>query len=317
MAQPTNTFSSFDAIGNREDLSDIIKIVDQEKTPFMSSIAGTSKATARFHEWQTDALDSASATNAVIEGDDVDGDSITATVRVGNRIQISDKAVTVTDLQNLVDSAGRDQELAYQINRQTRSIKRDMEASLLANNASVTGNDTLASELGGLPSWITTNESRGAGGSSTGFSSGNTVAATDGTQRAFTEILLKDVLLQGANSGADFSDILLGAFNKQQMSTFSGGSTRNIDAVAKKVVNTVDVYIGDFGEMKVHFSPQNRDRDGIIVDRNLVNVAFLQNLELRELARTGRTEKRMMNVYFTLEVLNEKGCGIVADLTTS
>jgi len=312
MTQPTNTFSSYDAIGNREDLSDIIKIVDQEKTPFMSSIAGTTKATARLHEWQTDSLDSASATNAVVEGDDVVGDAITPTARKGNRIQISEKAVTVTDLQNMLDSAGRDEELAYQINRQSRSIKRDMEASLLANNAAVVGNDTTAAELGGLVAWVNTNVSTDGTAGDDG-----TTAAIDGTPRAFTEDLLKDVLKSGADSGADFSDILVGSFNKQVFSTFNGGSTFNIDASDKKIVNTIDVYVGDFGQMKVHFSPQQRGRDCLIVDRNLVNVAYVQNLSMDELAKTGRTEKRMMNVYYTLEVLNEKGTGAVLDLTTS
>ena len=143
----------------------------------------------------------------------------------------------------MIDSAGRDEELAYQINRKTRSIKRDMEASLLANNASVTGDDTTASELGGLASWIETNESRGATGSSGSFSGGNTTAATDGTQRAFTESLLKDVLKQGADSGAVFSDILLGSFNKQPMSTFSVCSTLQICAVDKKVINLFLLYV--------------------------------------------------------------------------
>ena len=71
MTQPTNTFDSYDAIGNREDLTDIITVVAQELTPLMSKIAGTVKATARLHEWQTDDLDTA-ADNAKVEGDDVD-----------------------------------------------------------------------------------------------------------------------------------------------------------------------------------------------------------------------------------------------------
>jgi len=317
MTQPTNTFDSFDAIGNREDLSDIISIVDQEKTPFMSAVAGSGKATARLHEWQTDALDTA-ANNAVVEGDDIDGDSITPTVREANRIQISEKSVTVSDVQNLVDSAGRKDETAYQVERQTRSIKRDMETSLLDNNAAVVGNSTTPSEMGGFPAWITTNASVGVGGSAAGSSGGGTIAArVDGTQRAFTEILLKDVLKQGADSGANFDHILLGSFNKQKFSTFSGGATRQSMDTSKSIVNNIEIYVGDFGEQKVMFSPQQRDRDALLMDSELLKVAFLENLVLFDLARTGAAEKKAMRVHYTLEINNEKGNGIVADLNTS
>jgi len=315
MTQPTETFDSYDAVGTREDLSDIISIVEQEKTPFTSVVAGTSTATQRLHEWQTDSLDTA-ANNAVVEGDDIVGDAITATTREANRIQISEKSVTVSDVQNMVNNAGRKSEIAYQVEKQTKSIKRDMEKALLDNNAAVVGNATTASEMGGFPAWIQTNENTiGAAGGSSG--SGTIAARTDGTQRAFTELLLKDVLKQGADSGANFDHILLGSFNKQKFSTFSGGSTRFSEDSSKAIVNTVDVYIGDFGEQKVMFSPQQRARDCLVMDSSLLNIAYLQNLTMFDLARTGASEKKAMRVHYTLEILNEKGNGGVFDLTTA
>ena len=88
MAQPTDSFSSYDAKGNREDLIDQIYMVEQTKTPFTSRIAKVS-ATATNHEWQTDDLAAAVDTNAVIEGDDATTDASTATTRAGNNTQIS------------------------------------------------------------------------------------------------------------------------------------------------------------------------------------------------------------------------------------
>lgn len=101
MAQPTNTFSQYDAKGNREDLSDIIYDISPTETPFLSSI-GKTKATSTKHEWQTDALAAAVSNNAVIEGDEATMDASTATTRVFNYTQISDKTATVSGTQKLL-----------------------------------------------------------------------------------------------------------------------------------------------------------------------------------------------------------------------
>jgi hypothetical protein len=83
MAQPTNTFDSYDARGIREDLQDIIYDISPEETPFYSACAKL-KATNTFHEWQTDALRS-SAANAHVEGDETTAEARSATSRLGNR----------------------------------------------------------------------------------------------------------------------------------------------------------------------------------------------------------------------------------------
>src|SRR5580658_10315175 len=83
MALPTNTFTTYSATGNREDLSDMIFRIDPTDTPFMTGIEKT-KATAVNHEWQTQALAAANAGNAQLEGDDATADATTPTVRLGN-----------------------------------------------------------------------------------------------------------------------------------------------------------------------------------------------------------------------------------------
>ena len=165
MAQPTNTFDTYDSIGEREDLSDVIYNISPTDTPFLSSAAKV-KASAVLHEWQTDSLAAASTSNAVIEGDEATLDAVTATTRLSNSCQIMDKTVVITGTQEVVDKAGRASELAYQIAKKSKELKRDLEAQLTTNNAEVTGSATAAREMGSLRAWVATNDVMGTSGTS-------------------------------------------------------------------------------------------------------------------------------------------------------
>ena len=313
MAQPTNTFDTYDSIGEREDLSDVIYNISPTDTPFLSSAAKT-KSTAVLHEWQTDALAAASTSNAVIEGDEATLDAVTATTRLSNSCQIMDKTVVITGTQEVVDKAGRASELAYQIAKKAKELKRDMEAQITTNNAEVTGSATAAREMGSLGAWVATNDVMGTSGTS--GSVGNT-ARTDGTQRAFTEDLLKSVIKSVWNEGGDPTMIMVGPFNKQKLSGFTGNSTR-FDAGADATLYTsVDVYASDFGQLQVVPNRFSRDRDCYVLDMNYWGIAFLRDFSMHELSKTGDSEKRQLLVEATLESRNEAASGLVADLTTS
>src|SRR5690349_16161012 len=141
MSLPTNTFATYEAIGNREDLSDVIYRIDPTDTPFLSGIDKT-KATAVNHEWQTQALAAAVSSNQQFEGDDVTADAATPTVRLGNICEIARKSPRVTGTQQAVEHAGRDNEMAYQEMLKGLELKRDMETTLAGTNqAKVTGAD--------------------------------------------------------------------------------------------------------------------------------------------------------------------------------
>ncbi len=313
MAQPTNTFDTYDSVGEREDLSDVIYNISPTDTPFLSSAAKTSSS-AVLHEWQTDALAAASTSNAVIEGDEATLDAVTATTRLSNSCQIMDKTVVITGTQEAVDKAGRASELAYQIAKKAKELKRDMEAQITTNNAEVTGSATAAREMGSLGAWVATNDVMGTSGTS--GSVGNT-ARTDGTQRAFTEDLLKSVIKSVWNEGGDPTMIMVGPFNKQKLSGFTGNSTR-FDAGADATLYTsVDVYASDFGQLQVVPNRFSRDRDAYVLDMDYWGVAFLRDFTMHELSKTGDSEKRQLLVEATLESRNEAASGLVADLTTS
>lgn len=188
-------------------------------------------------EWQIDAL-AAAAQNAVIEGDDATTDVATATTRRGNRTQISDKVPRVTGTQEVVSKAGRRSEMAHQIMKRSKELKRDIEGDLLANTAAVAGSDSTARVSAGIEAWIATNDDFGTGGASP--TGDNTDTRTDGTQRVFTETQLQNALQLDFIQGGDPDVISVGAWNKQKFSTFAGNATRNVGAADRKLYAAVD-----------------------------------------------------------------------------
>lgn len=311
MTTPTDTTSTYDAVGNREDLSDIIYDISPTQTPFISGIAHTS-ATATNHEWQTDSL-AAAADNAVIEGEDATTTAATPSVRLGNNTQISDKVPRVTRTQRNVNSAGRADELDYQVMKMGKELKRDMEKALLANNAKVTGSESVARELAGAPAWINTNSSFGVGGADP--TGDGTDARTDGTQRAFTEADLKTVLAACWDEGGEPDIIMTGSTNKQAMSAFTGGATRTVDARDKRLTAAIDVYVSDFGELSVMPNRFMRSREVLVLQMDMWALATIDDFLETPLAKTGDSDRVQLLSEYTLEARNEASSGIIADLS--
>jgi hypothetical protein len=320
MALPSNTFTTYSAIGNREDLSDMIYRIDPTDTPFMTGI-DTTKATAVNHEWQTQALAAAVATNFQLEGDDAAADAATATVRLGNTAQISRKVPYVSGTQQAVEHAGRDDEMAYQEMLKGLELKRDMETYLVgSNNAKASGNSTTARQTASVLSWIKTNTDKGtAGGAADPSAADGTGTRTDGTQRAFTEASLKSVLNKIWTAGGKPDVVMTGAFNKQVFSTFTGRSTPIQDATSKKITASVDAYESDFGKLKVVPNRFQRARDVLVLQMDMWAVAYLNGRKMVSipLAKTGDSIKKEVLSEYALEARNEKSSGGVFDLTTS
>jgi hypothetical protein len=315
MAQPTNTFDTYDAIGIREDLQDVIYSISPTETPFMSS-AAREQVKNTFHEWQTDALAAAVTNNAVIEGDDATLDAASATSRIGNYTQIMDKTVVITGTQESVDKAGRASELAYQIAKKSKELKRDIESTLLTNQARAAGNSTTARTFGSIGAWIATNDNLAGDGTSPTANNGSD-ARNDGTQRAMTEDMLKEVIKNVWNAGGNPSVVMVGPFNKQKISGFTGGSTRFDASEDKTLYTSIDVYSSDFGDLEVVPNRFSRDRDALVLDMDYWSVGFLRDFTMHELSKTGDAEKRQLLVELTLISRNEAASGGVFDLTTS
>jgi hypothetical protein len=317
MAIVTNTFTHFDAKGIRESLSDVIANISPEETPFQSNV-GSKSVSNTYFEWQKDSLAAADAT-ARISGDDVSSfDSTSATTRVGNYTHILRRTVIVADNLEAVDKAGRDSELSYQIAKRGKELKRDIEAVLTDNNARVAGGTGTAPETAGLGAWIATNDDlAGDGASPTGDGSD---ARTDGTQRAFTEDMLKSVMSSVWTAGGNPSVLMVGAFNKQKVSGFAGIAAQRYMAPADgptTIIGAADVYMSDFGTLSVVPNRFQRARDAWVLDTEMAAVCNLRPIQKVDLAKTGDASKAMLIWEGGLEVSNEAAHGLIADLTTA
>lgn len=308
----TNTFMTYDAKGLREDLSDTIWNISPTTTPFVTSI-GKEKATATFTEWQTDAIDAADGTNAQVQGDDVvTFHAITPTKRLGNRTQIARKDFLISGTEEVAMKAGRKSELAYQLSLKGKALKNDIETICLRNQAAVAASAGTAPTMASALSWIHTNTNK-AGSDPTGD---GTDARTDGTQRALTETLLKDVLTKiYVSSGEQPDTILVPPAMKPAVSAFPGNATRMIDAVSEKIVAGVNLYSGDFGEYKIVPDRFMRARDLLVLNTDFWALSWYRPIRMVELAKTGDAEKRMIIGEFTLVARNEAASGGVFDLS--
>lgn len=313
MTVPTNTFQTYQAVGNREDLSDVIYMVSPFDTP-LQSLAGRTTASSTTHEWQTDALPAADTSNARIEGDDASANAVVPTTRLSNRCQTSNKVISVSTIQDsAVDKAGRKKELAYQVEKAMRALKVDMEAILTSNQAPVTGNASTATQLRPLCGWYATNTSRGASGANGTTSA----AATDGTQRSMTETLLRTVLTSIYTNSNSFATTIMSAPSQRaNLSTIlTGGATKFYSIEDKTLTATVSVYDSDFGPLKLIPNRFQRSRDIHILNPEYIAVAFLEPVQMQDLAITGRSRRKEIWGTYTLEMRNEAAQGVVADLS--
>ena len=312
MAQPSNTFDSYDAVGIREDLSDIIYDVSPEQTPFYSKCKKV-KATNALHEWQTDALRAAAA-NAHIEGDATAGEARSATTRLGNYTQIFKNAVVVPDTDEGLDKAGRAKEVAYQTLKIAKEQKLDIEKALFDNNARAAGNSTTARELAGAPAWITTNTDHGAneGADPTGD---GTDARTDETTTliAFSQARFDGVMQSIWEEGGKPDTVYLSAFQMNVALGFTGNNNQRsaVQAGDERVVKSLAVYVTPWGSVEFMPSRENRSRDVFIMQDDMWEVAVLRPTKNIELAKTGDSTKRLLNCELTLVLENEDASGIL------
>jgi hypothetical protein len=312
-------FRTYAAIGMREDLSDIIYNIAPTDTPFMSSV-GKNKATAVYHEWQTDSL-AAAAANAAVEGADASSATLSPTTRVGNRTQISQKTVAVTGTLQAVDKAGRKSELAYQLSKASSEIKRDMEFTLLNNTVQANGTaGSTARVLGGLQTWLATNGDFGSGGSA---GSSGTTARTNGTNRTFTETELKTVIKEVFESGGSPKILMVTPAHKQTVSAFAGIAAQRYMAPSDApttIIGAADIYLSDFGSVSVvpnrfMLSGNSANEVAFVLDPEYAAVSYLRPFQTIELAKNGDSDRTQLLVEYTLEVKNEAAHGIIADLS--
>lgn len=323
MAVVTNTFRTADAVGNREELSDVVSRITPEDTPIYSMIEKVTFKSVH-PEWETDDL-AAPAANIQVEGDDYNFAATTPPERMGTYTQIMRKDGIISETQNIVDEAGNIQKVKYQKLKKGVELRKDVEYAIVDSNASVAGSTR---EFGSLSTWLETNVDRGAGGSNGGFSSGTglTVAPTNGTQRAFTKAICDTVMQEGYVSGANFRHLFVSPYVKSVFVTFMSDS--NVAAFRyaassgknNSIIANADVYEGPFGKVMVHpnrvmAGSAGLARNAFFVDTEYLQFGWLRKIkEDKEVAKTGDAKKFVLIGEGALKVSNEKGLGVAADL---
>jgi len=327
----TTNFDRFDLATSgdnvREDLTDVIYNISPTEVPFQAN-AGRGSGSQTLHEWQIDELAAAVTTNAAIDGADFGTDSSDEAQRIGVFMQISIKYIAVSRRANIVNKAGRKSELAYQIAKKGKELRRDVEARACDNQETVAGSSSLASETAGLPAWIATNTSRGALGADPALSSTTfgqpTTAATDGTQRALTETLLLAEMRAAYIAGGDPNMLMVGPTVKQRFSNFMFTDPARIATQYQdqgptnrggvSVVGAVDVYVGDFQVLDVVPNRFQRERDVWILDTEYWEIAYLDGYKTETIAKIGDAERRHILVDWTVVSKNEAASAVVADI---
>lgn len=298
MTVPTSTFQTYQAIGNREDLIDIIINISPMDT-WLTSNTGSTRAISTFHEWQTDTLATATS-NAQIEGDNATSGAITPTTRLGNYCQILWKVFQISETQRAVVAAGRNDEVDYQTLKKSKELARDIEYALLLNTSSASGASGTARTLKGVLGWITTN-----------------VTSVSATTVALTEATYNTNLAAIWKQGGYPTVTLVGAYQKQQISGFTS-NVRRIEAEEKKLVNSVDVYESDFGMIMVRLHHLLNDNfPGYVVNLGVMELwvkAWLRPVNRIELAKTGSSDQYKIEAELTLESRNQAGSGMLTGL---
>jgi hypothetical protein len=300
----TNTYTGK---GIAESFEDIIFDISPEDTPLLS-IAKRSSAGQTFHQWQTDSL-AAAGTNRALEGDDSTFATLAATTVLGNYTQISSKTVQISNTYDVVRKYGRKSEVAYQLMKAGKEMKRDMEYAIVRNQASSAGGAATARSSAGIESWITNRvlATGSTSGTTPGFSGGTVAAPTDGTQVTFIEADLKSALQLAWTDGGEPSLILMSATNKARFSGFAGIATKFVDVQIKTqatITGAADVYVSDFGNHTVKLDRFMRDQAVLCVDPGYVGLASLRPLSKEELAKTGDSTKYLLTAEYALVVQN-------------
>ena len=315
MAVPSNTIQNVSRVGVREDLSDKIAELFPDETPFLNAI-GRSTAKNTYTEWQTDGLAAANHDNAAIQGDDLANEARANTTRVGTHTQIFTKVVGASTTVEATDKAGRRSELAREIMKAGRELMTDKEKRFVGNYASVAAAAGVAGKTAGAQAWLTSNVSRGATGANGGFSGSIVAAATNGTQRAFTETLLKTVLQSVWAAGGNPRMVFMNGTQKQTAAAFSGLAQQRRETGNKKatIIAGADIYVSDFGD--VQFVPDRYAdaRSALVIDPEYWDVATLDPLKTMDLAKTGLATRKALYCEEALRCLNQAASGVVADL---
>lgn len=323
MTVPTNLYQKASLKGNREDLLDKIYNTSPSEVP-LSSACGRATAVTDFHEWQTDVLGSASASNKMIDGDDVTLDAQAATVRIGNHLQIFNGTVGVSRRANIVKKAGRGAEMGYLKGKKMLELKRNIEAMIVSpTQVAIAATTSVAGQSGGLGVQLVSNPLHNGAGATAAWTSGApTAAITAGTNRTFTKTLLDTACQNIFITSGQFAEMLVvSPAHKTLFSAFASVAQNRIDVKGGKnsqatIVGGAEVYLSDFGGLTVvpHYLMAGSDT-AYVLNTDYIELAFLDGFKTTDLAKTGDSDKVLITADACLAVRAPTAQAKITNLT--
>lgn len=300
------TYQTYQQVGIKEDVSDIITNLSPTKTPFLSAI-GTEKVTQPLFQWQEDSLRAVQGTgNAIVEGADASFITANPTVMRNNQTQIFMEAVQVSGTADTVAIHGRARESAYQLAKSASQLKRDLENALVGTaQSSAAGNASTARTMAGVQLQITAGNINYMGAATNLSEAGLLI----GLQAAYT-------------AGAEPDTIFVTPSNSLLVAAFASatGRYRTIDtgsASKGTIVNVVNVYVSPFGQTKVMIDRFLKAKNTLIIDTSMWSLAVLRSWTREVLAKTGDSSKQMIVGEFSLKHKNFSASAATIDNATT
>ena len=289
-------YTSYDALVNHEDLTDVLVTMGQMKNPMYSNLPKT-KAKNTLHEWPMDSYADAGA-NAQIEGFDYAFPALTSATRGQNYTQIFSKMGKVSKTQRAVDPAGYKDEYAYQVEKALKEIGRDIEKALINGTGAVSGGTGAARELKGILAWITSNVSTGTG-----------------TGRDITEAEFNSLLAEIYEEGGDPDTILLAPKQRNKMGDLFENSRQFVDNV-KTFTSAIAVYESNFGMLQVVTDIQMPNDSIAVLDTSTWNIPQLRPVTKDDTAKVADADGFVVVGELTLASQAEKYNGKLTGLAS-
>lgn len=318
-------------VGKREDLSDLISVVDAKETPLSSMIPKGQKPANSIFDWQVDAYDKPSQ-SGVVDGSDV----TTFKNKAANRVKLSGRVQWVREpwmvsklAQDLSNVAGVDSEKARAVAKCLTELKRSIEAVIGSDGESQedNGNDK-AYLTRGLGSWISNSAQSDLpvpAAFRTPSASINTTASASLTETHVQDVLESSFQQSGRRSGFK---LVCGTKMKRVFTGFGqyvGDKASNLavrrmnQSDPSMIQANVGVFEGDFGTIELipdlwlaysgGDATSGTNYRGYLLDMDMLELRFLERPGNVELEDKGGGPRGYADTIFGLVVKNPLGLG--------
>lgn len=327
---------SYNVSGVREDLTDLLTILEPEDTPKLSMFSKTEKPTQVFQEVQADNLLPVSF-NGQLEGQDAVGFTNAAVnrARFGNFIQKFQRNWAVSDILEASDVAGSSgDEKGNAKAKRIRELKRDIEAAIGSDNDMQADNGVSPYLMRGLGKWIQSTAQTTNPVPTLYLTPAASIDST--TSTLVTETVFNGVFqsIYEQNGGKRNYMLFAGPLFKKAVSLFqrvtgTSGTTQTyqVTQAAKdhQIDLHVDFYNGDFHTVTIipdlfnglvstsqtattFITAQSRMRS-YVIDPELVGVSYMYGIQDMDLPDQGAGPRGLVKAAPTLMVKNPKGLG--------